>query len=203
MTYEEEKKLEKDMKAKFIAALKTIDIVVKAEKGENESSIWAELGAHQSLFCRVNSYGHKGKFHITVSANKVANDKDIYINGKEYTRFEVNISHTKTPEQIGKDIQKRIMDTPEFTANYAYIEKAIESKNKYAQELEANKEFFSQTGLVFSEGGDRNSASKGRISAKVSNELNYCEMTLYGLTKEQWLKVFKVVKPITEAAGEN
>lgn len=207
MTYEEEQKMEKDMHDKFIAALKTIGINVKVDKDEKSfHGVGAELGAHQSLYCRVNSYGHKGKFNITISSSREARDKDVYTNGKEFTRFEINITHTKTVEQIGKDIQKRILDTPEFTKNYDYIEKTLKAKEQSANKLKANIEFMEKSGLLFTDNSQTVSKWKSLgvnagyldIEAKANSDLQYCEMKLRGLSKEQWLKIFKVLKPIIE-----
>lgn len=209
MTYEEEQKMEKNMHDKFIAALKTIGIKVKVDKNEKcFSGLGAELGAHQSLYCRVNSYGHKGKFNITTSSSKEARDKDVYTSGKEFTCFEINITHTKTIEQIGRDIQKRILDTPEFTKNYEYIERTLKVKEQNTNDLKSNIEFMSKSGLLFSDNKNDVTASKWKslgvnegyldIEAKANSDMQYCEMKLRGLSKEQWLKIFKVLKPIIE-----
>lgn len=213
MTYEEqrenEKKAEKADHEKLAKALTLLDIKVgKSEENEygyiDYSCLRANLGAHQSLFCRINDYRSKGKFNLNVSSGNALNDMSLY----EYKRIEINVAKAKTVEQIANDIKKRILENPQFTENYVYIEKRIKEDQESKHNLAANKEFFAHSGLVFSDDRDKKTVRVWRdlgsgmgylsIEADISQDFNYCQMKLRGLDRDTWEKVFEALKPIIE-----
>lgn len=202
-----EKAAEKADHTKLVKALAILDIKPEKEEKGDYSSVRAKIGGHQSIYCRIESYGNKGKYNLNLSAVKEIKNSDMSI--YDYKRIEINIAKTKTIEQIAKDIQKRILDSAEFTQNYAYIEKRIKEHQESKDSLNANKEFFSKSGLVFSDSKEKTNASIFKslgsgngyleVEAHTSQDFNDCNMKLRGLDKETWEKVFKLIKPIVEA----
>lgn len=209
-TYEEEKARIKLENAKLREALALLDIKAEEPKEEDGNTkfdcIRANLGAHQTIFCRIDSYKHKGKFNISTHYEKSLYNISLY----DFKSVEINIAKTKTAEQIAKDIKKRILEAPEFIENYQYIEKRIKQTEERDNAIETHKKLFGQAGVVFSDDRDKDTANKWirtdsghlRIHVEVSPTLDYCSMTLQGLSIEQWEKVIEVVGPMFSAPEE-
>ncbi len=104
--------------------------------------------AKGEIFVRFGgNWGPKGSYHISGSYPRDA--KQSYINPYDYneTRQDsINCSSNKTPEQIAKDIARRLL--PEYFLRLAKVEKQILDNDTYHADRKTAIEFVSrETGL--------------------------------------------------------
>jgi len=191
---------------KLIAALKLLGI--KADR-PYDHGVSAQLSPNQELWARVGDYDLKsGKYSITCSSNaKLFREISI----SQYQNITIGVATTKTVEQIAQDIEKRILKTEQFSLNNLYLIKRMVEDAEYHRDLSNNIQFFADnSGLIFKtndNGEVSNTASEWKntkqgylsIKAEVSSNIDYCEMTIRGLTQNQWVQVLKVIKPLIEA----
>lgn len=149
------------------------------------------------LFIRADSYGHKGKFEIIGSYPR--DSKGQYINPYDYNESradKINVSMTKTPEQVAKDIERRLM--PEYLLRLAKIKKRIdESDNYHLSRQETIKQIAKATGFEISthvEDGAIYFYDDG-LSIDVKPRSGHkVDISIGGLSSEKAIQVLKLLK---------
>lgn len=202
LSYEERKEFAKVKQTKVMAALKILGL--KAKKYEEWMVNECPVSTYQELWVRTNNTKKDDQLEIRVSNVKAT--QDISLSKDKFKSLEINISANKTAEQIANDIKRRLLETEQFKANENYLELRVKETNEYKNELESNKEFFEKSGFLFTDSKDkashwtRNEDYNSYLDIKVSasSDLSYCSMELRGLTKDQWIKILKIIKPIIE-----
>lgn len=166
----------------------------------------------QTVTLRIDDYRAPEAVSLSVWPDNSRQElKDIYVNGKDYHSIKAKISLKKSTEQIAKEISRRILNSPEFTQNEAYLSEQLARQERHNSELDQNKAVFGEN-FLFNRGSDNTSASifnhrqDGKylsVKVDVSSALNYCTMELRGLTKDEWMKVLDVLNPIIESTKNN
>ncbi len=124
--------LENREKFKQVAKL----IGMKYDNGDNkyDHADTASQGA-LSVFVRYSPWNHKGKWHISAS---VARANKIYLRDEEKRELtlSINVSETKSAEQIAKDIEKRLM--PSAKKYFELVSEKLASHDEYENAIVEN-----------------------------------------------------------------
>lgn len=149
------------------------------------------------LFIRADSYQSKGKFEISGSYPRDA--KGQYINPYEYNESradKINVAMTKTPDQIAKDIERRLM--PEYLLRLAKVQERISSNDNYhSSRQETIKEIASATGFEVSthvEDGAIYFYDDGFTIDVKPYSGKEVEIKLSGVSKDNAIQILKLLK---------
>lgn len=199
---------------KHAKALEIIKSLGLENVSQNELYVSAIIG-NQCLSIGIDCWRNYDKFNITLTENtKDQEVRDVYLNKDIFQRMEINVSELKPVETIVKDIKRRILDTDQFKDNETYIQKQLELNRKYYSSVETNKKLFSDIHplIAFNRGHDNETASLFlnrfdgtyfNMEIKSSGKTEYCELTLRGLTSEEWKLVMTSLVPVLNKLKDN
>ena len=139
-------------------------------KGPDGMEIVLNTDNYQTRNGKINIYGRSPK------------------RGFRFTATEINVSKDKTPEQIARDITRRLL--PDYTVQFNKALEELAKEDAHKNKIEENKKALQAAGVRFSNGNDSGHFTGGGVDVS-SDSIRF---NLYSVTPQQALKIVKLLK---------